>query len=97
MAAVALFHALLRGALCAKRWMSTAGLAGDDARRAFEAGLSAMAFPDDARAWIDDLDAIASPPRGRMMDLVLPRIARALAITVEETRTLVLPARRPCP
>ena len=97
MAAVALFHALLRGALCAKRWMSTAGLAGEDARRAFVAGLPAMAFPDDARAWIDDLDAIAAPPRGRMMDLVLPRIAKTLAITVEETRALVLPVRPACP
>jgi hypothetical protein len=94
MAAMALFHALLRGALCAKRWMSTAGVAGEDARQAFEAGLSGLAFPDDARAWLDELDAIASPPGGRVTELVLVRIARTLGITVAETRALVLPARR---
>jgi hypothetical protein len=95
MAAVALFHELLRGALCAKRWMSTAGPAAEDARRAFEADMPAMAFPDDARRWVDELDAIASPPRGRLTELVLARIATTMAMSLEETRALVLPRRAP--
>lgn len=94
MTAIALFHALFRGALCAKRWMSTVGVTAKEARRAFEADLPALAYPDDARAWLDDLDAIASPPRGRLTELVLARIANAMAITPEEARALVVPSAR---
>ncbi len=92
MTAIALFHQLFRGALCAKRWMSTVGTAAEDARRAFEADLPSLAYPEDARAWLDELDAIASPPRGRLADLVLARIANAMAITAEEARALVVPS-----
>ena len=94
MTAVALFHELFRGALCAKRWMSTVGLAAEDSQRAFEEDLPAMAFPDDARAWLHELDAIAAPPRGRLADLVLARVADAMAITPHEARSLVVPSAR---
>lgn len=88
MEAIALFHALARGALCAKRWLGRRPV--DVAvERAYEAAVPALAFPEDARAWASDLARIASPPRGRMSAAVLARVALGLGTTERQARLLV--------
>lgn len=78
-----LFHRLARGALAVKRWLvRKPGATPADVRH--DATLD-----DEARAWADDVDAIARPPRGRVMDLVHARVARELGVTDEEARLLV--------
>lgn len=67
------FHSLARGALAAKRWLAER-----------KGGL-----PHAASAWKADLDRIAKPPRGRLMDLVHARVAAELGITADESRRLV--------
>lgn len=89
MEAVALFHALARGALSAKRWLAGRKRIDAAVRRAFAAESSALDFPEEARAWSDDLASIASPPRGRVMDVVFSRLARALGIREAAARQLV--------
>jgi hypothetical protein len=89
MEAVVLFHALARGALWAKRWLAgrkqvDASTVGD-----YESDASDVAASTHALAWTDDLDRIAAPPRGRIMDLVFSRMARALGTTENEARLLV--------
>jgi len=85
------FHRLARGALSVKRWLATSTTA-PATRADLDAAIasSSLAFPDDARAWLDDLDAIARPPRGRLMDLVYDRVAAELGLPFGETRCLVL-------
>jgi hypothetical protein len=83
MIAQSLFHRLARGALAVKRWLvRKPGATSADVRRD-------GALDDEARAWADDVDAIARPPRGRVMDLVHARVARELGVTDEEARLLV--------
>ena len=79
------FHALTRGVLFVKRALAENGTAAaahflDDA-------------PDEARAWRDDVARIASPPRGRLMDLVYERLARELATTTRDAKKLIFPIR----
>lgn len=85
------FHRLARGALAVKRWLATSTTS-PAARGDLEAAIatSSLAFPDDARAWLDDLAAIAEPPRGRLMDLVYGRVAAELGLSFGEARCLVL-------
>jgi hypothetical protein len=110
MEAVGLFHALARGALRAKRWLagrktvdpataleyeSDVALALDDPAGPADAE---GPFAADALAWAGELAHIASPPRGRIMDLVFARIARTLGTTDVEARHLVFgPPRRSRP
>ena len=92
MRATARFHALTRGALSAKRWL--AGGKAPDAQ-AFARDLPSLRHVDDARQWSANLEDIARPPRGRILDLVFARIAAELGVTREEARVLVFgPARR---
>jgi len=68
------YHALLRGALGAKRWL--ARRQPDEALRAsFEREAGALPHGGDVLAWGDQLAQIASPPRGRLTPLVLRRLA----------------------
>src|SRR5205085_1173761 len=67
------FHALARSILAAKRALSA----------------GARTLPREARAWKDDLERVASPPRGRLMDLVHARVAAELGVTAAEARELV--------
>jgi hypothetical protein len=95
MQAMARFHALLRGALCVKRWL--AGRSEVDAKvaRAFVVDVESLCYADDARAWALDLARLASPPRGRVTELVYERVAKELAVTEEAARLLVFgPSRR---
>lgn len=89
MRAMAAFHALARGALCAKRWLVGRKHVDDAIERGYVDALQELAFPEDARAWKDDLRSVASPPRGRLTSLVFARLAQALGITEREARGLV--------
>lgn len=89
MEAVALFHGMARGALCAKRWLGGRKRVDTEVEQAFERGLPALLFPEDARAWRSDLARIASPPRGRVMDVVFARLAGELGISERAARRLV--------
>ena len=86
MRAIHRFHALTRGALCAKRWLAGAKTADVNA---FARDLPTLCYADDARAWSGDLDKIARPPRGRITDLVFARIATELGVAEAEARALV--------
>lgn len=91
MHAHAVFHALMRGALFAKRWLAGRKRVDAATREAF-----ARDAIDDARAWIEDLDRIASPPRGRVTEIVIERVARTLDLAPRDARALVFgPPRRP--
>jgi hypothetical protein len=89
MRATHLFHALTRGALCAKKWL--AGRKAIDAATltAFDREADALCWSDDARAWRDDLVRLASPPRGRVTELVYARVAAILGMTEENVRVLI--------
>jgi hypothetical protein len=89
MEAVALFHALARGALCAKRWLLGRKRVDAEVERAYAVEVAALAFPDDARAWAFDLGRIASPPHGRVSSAVFARMADHLGTTEREAKRLV--------
>jgi hypothetical protein len=89
MEAVALFHALARGALCAKRWLARRKRVDAEVERAYAAAVPGLAFPEDARAWASNLARIASPPRGRVTDVVFARVARELGTSERAARLLV--------
>ena len=86
------FHSLARGALAVKRWLEgrrvTAAL-----EHAFALVLPTLPNAGDAQLWAGDLEAIATPPRGRLMDLVYARLARDLGVDVTSARAEVLPPR----
>lgn len=87
------FHRLARGALVVKRWLGSRSPP-TSTRADLEIAIasSALEHGDDARAWLDDLGAIARPPRGRLMDLVHARVAAELGWTVDEVREAVFTA-----
>jgi hypothetical protein len=89
MEAIALFHSLARGALCVKRWLGGRKRVDASLERAYRVEVAAFDFPEDARAWSDELARIASPPRGRVMDVVFARVARHLGTSEREARRLV--------
>jgi hypothetical protein len=84
MIAQASFHRLARGALAAKRWLGKRKRITADVRAAF-----AEHAPREARGWKNALDDVASPPRGRLMDLVHARVAAELDVSIAEARRLV--------
>ncbi len=88
MEAIALFHALMRGALVAKRWLAGRKVVQASTAADFEAALATLPFSADAGAWVADLARVASPPRGRVADAVLERLAQTLQLTVGEARRL---------
>jgi hypothetical protein len=94
MEAVALFHELARGALCAKRWLAGRRRVDEDIEGSFAREVEGLAFPEDARAWIGQLARIAAPPRGRLTDLVYARMARVLGTSERQARRLVFGVRR---
>jgi hypothetical protein len=94
MEAVALFHAMARGALCAKRWLGRRKRIDPALEEAFARGIPLLPFPEEARAWSHDLARIASPPRGRVTDLVFARLAESLGISEVAARRLVFGVSR---
>ena len=94
MEAVVLFHAMARGALCAKRWLGGRKRVDDEVAQAFERAVPSLLFPEDARVWGSDLARIASPPRGRLMEVVFGRLAVELGISERAARRLVFGVSR---
>src|SRR5207237_10173738 len=91
MEATHLFHALTRGALCAKKWLADRQLRRPDAidaeaRATFERDAGSLCWGAAALAWRGDLARLASPPRGRVTDLVYARMAVALETTARAVR-----------
>jgi hypothetical protein len=97
MAVMTRFHALTRGALCAKKWLGGRKNVDDDVIVAFDAAVSALCYAADAAAWRDDLDRLASPPNGRVTELVFDRMSTELGLTSAELRDLVFVRRRSSP
>jgi hypothetical protein len=89
MVAVALFHALTRGVLVAKRWLRGRKDVDDSFASRFSHDLSNLPFPADSRAWTSELASVARPPRGRLLDLVFVRLARDLRLSEAAARDLV--------
>jgi hypothetical protein len=89
MRATILFHTLTRGVLAAKRWLAGRKRIDPATREAFQRESSAFSYADEARAWSSDLDRIASPPRGRVTDLVYERMGALLHVSPREARILV--------
>jgi hypothetical protein len=87
MLATSLFHRLTRGALAAKRWLGARRGLGAEG---FEEAIANHRFAEDARAWSDDLARIASPPAGRLSDLVYERVGLGMGLSPEDARTLVV-------
>lgn len=88
------FHALLRGALTAKRFLAGRKAIDDVTRAAFVALAQSEPAPDEILAWKDALADVADPPRGRVLPLVLGRLAKALGTTEDEARALVFDENR---
>jgi len=89
MTATHLFHALTRGALCAKKWLSGRKSVDASTLEAFDREADALCWSAEARAWRDDLVRLASPPRGRVTELVYARVGAMLDVSAENVRVLV--------
>jgi hypothetical protein len=94
MRAVGLFHALMRGALCAKRWLAGRKRLDGGIEQLFASALPGLSFPDDAEVWQEDLARLAAPPDGRVSSLVFERIAEHLGETQAAARALVFGVSR---
>jgi hypothetical protein len=89
MEAVALFHALTRGALVVKRWLGGRKRVDAALARRFATEHRELQFAEDAQSWAEELAGIASPPRGRVTDAVFARLARTLGVAERQARRLV--------
>lgn len=89
MEAVALFHALARGALVVKRWLGGRKRVDAALLRRFAEEQPSLPFADDAGEWAAEIARIAAPPRGRVTDVVFWRLARTLGIAERQARRLV--------
>jgi hypothetical protein len=83
------FHTLTRGALCAKKWLAGRKEVGDELFIAFDREVTQLCWGDDARSWRAQLARVASPPRGRVTELVYERMSLLLGVPAEEARALV--------
>ena len=84
-------HRGLRGALSIKAWLAGRREIDAATRAALEEALPSLPFAEEARAWLDALPDVASPPAGRLVDLVFSRVARDLAIEANGLRALLMP------
>lgn len=94
MVAQTTFHRHARGVLVTKRWLAGRKTITPAVRAAFTRALRTMPRARDAGLSAAELEAIASPPRGRLMDLVHARVARALGLSEAEARALVFTRSR---
>jgi hypothetical protein len=94
MHATAQFHRLTRGALAAKRWLGARRSVDGDVAELFVAAMASSPLADEAREWAADLARVAAPPRGRLIELVLERIAAKMGVSKEEARRLTVGASR---
>lgn len=89
MIAQVVFHRHARGALATKRWLAGRKHVTDGDTTAFHAALSTQPWGADAALYADALDAVASPPAGRLMNLVFEKVGGLLGLTASEARHLV--------
>lgn len=88
-------HRGLRGALAVKVWLRGKRAVDDETRAGFAAALATLKNAEEAALWRDALDAIAAPPRGRLVDLVLQRAADELGSDAETLRRMLWPPHPP--
>lgn len=93
MAAQARYHALARGALSVKRWLGRARHVDDEDRRRFREAAEGHAEPSEWLAWAEHLSELAAPPRGRLVPLVVARVAAQLGVSPDEAHGLIFPPR----
>jgi hypothetical protein len=84
MIAQVVFHRHARAALTIKRWLAGTKAITPELQAAFDA----WASPEE-QLFADALGTIATPPRGRLMDVVHERVALVLEVTAGEVRSLV--------
>ena len=89
MAVQARFHPLMRSALHAKRWLRGRRQVDVAVVESFRREL-----PSQAAIWAKDLARIAAPPRGRVVELVLLRVAEELDVDVLYARRLMFGSER---
>jgi hypothetical protein len=94
MTATHLFHSLTRGALCAKRWLGGRRSIDEATLAEFDRDADALNWGEDTRGWRADLPSLASPPRGRLTELVYRRVGSVLGMNAESARTLIFGAPR---
>ncbi len=82
-------HRALRGALAIKRRLGGARLVDHPLREAIVTGILASGT-DEERALVGELDRIAAPPGGRLLDWVLARVGVELGIE-GDLRELLMP------
>ncbi|MCU0681031.1 MAG: hypothetical protein MUF34_01995 [Polyangiaceae bacterium] len=78
---LSLYHRRLRGALSAKRWLQGRRQLSALERRDFEALRGSEEV--EAAVWAAQLERLASPPTGRLTDVVLEHVALELGLRVE--------------
>lgn len=88
------FHRYARGALAAKRWLAGRRAITPALRSAFTRATARLPRGADAGLFAEELETIAQPPRGRLMDVVHARVARALDVTPAQARALVFGSTR---
>jgi hypothetical protein len=85
MAVMCRFHDLTRAALRAKRWLGSQRSIDDRTREAF---VRAHAN-DEAIQWTEQLQELATPPTGRISQVVVRRVAREHHVSLEDAVCLV--------
>ncbi len=83
------FHALTRGALCAKKWLAGRKDIDYAVLAAFDREVGTLCWADEARSWREDLERLATPPRGRVTELVYERMGALFQISIDEAKVLV--------
>ena len=95
MRAVLSFHELTRGALTAKKWLSGRKIVTAADRDALQKLAASTQDGSAVAPWLEDLDSIAQPPRGKITELVFRRLAVMLSVSEAEARALVFTRQRP--
>jgi hypothetical protein len=83
------YHALLRGALAAKRWLAGRRSVDGELVARFREEIVALDHGEDALLWAEDLPRLAAPPAGRLLALVLGRLSLESGYPPAQLRTLL--------
>jgi hypothetical protein len=94
MPATAAFHRLTRGALATKRWLGGRKIVDPELSAEFRRFLTESPDREDAEPWAPELALVASPPSGKLTELVFERVAARLGIPLDEARALVVGPRK---
>jgi len=86
-----LVHRGLRGALAIKAWLCGVRTVDAELLARFDAALPTMRFSEDAAAFRDRLAEVASPPDGRLVDVIFDDASRALGTDRVALRALLMP------